>query len=83
MSSTAYCLTGTMANGQKVYRGAAAMNGVPLGSRWRVSGGPFSGSVFTVADRIGHSSGFDIAMPGDCAAAMRYGRHSITVSRVG
>jgi 3D (Asp-Asp-Asp) domain-containing protein len=79
VSSTAYCLTGVMANGQRVFRGAVAMNGVPLGSRWRVVE---TGEVFVVADRIGHGSGFDIAMPGDCDGARRYGRRTITVERV-
>jgi 3D (Asp-Asp-Asp) domain-containing protein len=79
VSSTAYCLTGTMANGQRVYRGAVAMNGVPMGSRWQVVE---TGAVYTVADRIGHSSGFDIAMPGDCSGARAYGRRTITVRRV-
>ena len=78
VESTAYCLTGTMANGQRVYRGAVAMNGVPLGSVWQVDGG----GTYTVADRIGHSSQFDIAMPGDCAGAIAYGRRVITVRRV-
>jgi 3D (Asp-Asp-Asp) domain-containing protein len=79
VSSTAYCLTGTMANGQRVFRGAVAMNGVPMGSRWRVVE---TGEVYVVADRVGHSSGFDIAMPADCAAAVRYGRRTVTVERV-
>lgn len=83
VSSTAYCLTGTMANGQRVYRGAVAMNGVPFGTRYRIIDGPLAGQVLTVADRIGHSSQFDIAMPGDCAAARRYGRRTITVEHVG
>lgn len=80
VTSTAYCLTGTMANGQPTHHGAAAMNGVPLGSQWEVVG---TDHVYTVADRIGHGSQFDIAMPGDCAAARAYGRRTITVRRVG
>lgn len=82
VSSTAYCLTGTMANGQRVHDGAVAMNGVGFGVRWRVLSGPMAGRVFTVKDRIGHSSQFDIAMPGRCDAARRYGRHTITIERV-
>lgn len=78
VQSTAYCLTGTMANGQRTYRGAVAMNGVPLGSQWMTN----TGAVYTVADRIGHSSQFDIAMPGDCAAARAYGRRVIKVRRI-
>lgn len=80
VSSTAYCLTGTMANGQRAARGYVAMNGVPMGSRWQVVE---TGATYTVGDRIGHSSQFDIAMPGDCAAARAYGRRTIHVRRVG
>ena len=79
VTSTAYCLTGHMANGQPTYAGAVAMNDVPLGSQWEVEG---TGHVYTVADRIGHGSQFDIAMPGDCAAARAYGRRTITIRRV-
>ncbi len=78
VTSTAYCLTGTMANGQRAHAGAVAMNGVPLGSVWAVDGA----GTYTVADRIGHGSQFDIAMPGDCGAAIAYGRRTITVRRV-
>lgn len=80
VSSTAFCLTGTMANGQRVFAGAVAMNGEPFGSRWRVVD---TGRVYVVADRIGHSSQFDIAMPGDCAGAIRYGRRTIRIERAG
>jgi hypothetical protein len=82
VSSTAYCLTGTMASGRRVYWGAVAMNGVPLGSRWAVLSGPWAGRVLTVEDRIGHGSGFDVAMPGSCGAARSYGRRAIQVRRV-
>lgn len=79
VSSTAHCLTGTTASGVPARWGTAAMNGVPLGSVWRVHGG----GTYVITDRIGHSSGFDIAMPGDCAAAGAYGRRTITVGRIG
>lgn len=82
VSSTAYCLTGTMANGRRVYSGAVAMNGVPFGSRWEVLSGPWAGRVLTVADRIGHGSQFDVAMPGNCRAAINYGRRTIKIRRV-
>lgn len=81
VTSTAYCLTGTMANGQAVYDGAVAMNGVPLGAQYEVLSGPYAGSVLTVADRIGHGSSFDIAMPGRCDDAIAYGRRTIQVRR--
>lgn len=82
VESTAYCLTGTMASGKPVYEGAAAMNGVPLGSKYRVVDGPEAGKIYTIEDRIGHSSEFDIAFPGDCEAAMQYGRRTINIAPV-
>lgn len=79
VSSTAYCLTGTMANGERAHAGAVAMNGVRFGTRFEVLTGPQAGQVLTVKDRIGHGSQFDVAMPGDCAAARQYGRRSISI----
>lgn len=80
--STAYCLTGQMASGRRVYTGAAAMNGVPLGVRYRVLSGPAAGRVFTIEDRIGSGSQFDIAYPGDCYSARQYGSRTISVERM-
>ncbi len=82
VESTAYCLTGTMASGKAVYDGAAAMNGVPLGTKYQVVNGPEAGKIFTIEDRIGHSSDFDIAYPGDCDAAIEYGRRVINIEPV-
>ena len=82
VDSTAYCLSGAMANGQRAHTGAAAMNGVPLGTKFRVKTGPLRGEVFTVKDRVGHGSEFDIAMPDRCSAASRYGRRVINIRRV-
>ena len=78
VSSTAYCLRTPTADGGRGYVGSAAMNGVPLGSRWRVVE---TGREYTINDRIGHGSGFDIWMP-TCEAAIQYGRRTITVERV-
>lgn len=82
VESTAYCLTGTMASGKEVYEGAAAMNGVPLGSKYQILNGPEAGNVYTIEDRISHSSEFDIAYPGDCDAAIEYGRRTIKIEPV-
>ena len=82
VSSTAYCLTGRMASGRNTYWGAAAMNGVPLGSRYRVIDGPRAGSTLVVEDRIGHGSAFDVAYPGNCGAARAYGRRTISIQQV-
>lgn len=80
--STAYCLSGRMANGQYAHRGAAAMNGVPLGTRFRVMTGPLRGKILTVKDRVGHGSEFDVAMPNNCSSARRYGRRTVNLRRV-
>lgn len=82
VESTAYCLTGTMASGKAVYEGAAAMNGVPLGAQYQVVDGPQAGTIYTIEDRISHSSDFDIAFPGDCEAAIQYGRRTINIEPV-
>lgn len=82
VESTAYCLTGTMASGKQVYEGAAAMNGVPLGSKYQIVNGPEAGKIYTIEDRISHSSEFDIAYPGDCDAAIEYGRRIIKIEPV-
>ncbi len=82
VESTAYCLTGYMANGQRAHTGAVAMDGVPLGTKFRVKSGPLEGEVLTVKDRVGWGSDFDIAMPDRCRAAYRYGRRTINIRRV-
>ena len=82
VESTAYCLNGYMANGQRTHTGAAAMNGVPLGTKFRVRSGPLQGSVLTVKDRVGYGSDFDIAMPDACRQAYNYGRRTINIRRV-
>lgn len=82
-NSTAYCETGLMANGQHTYRGAVAGNLWKLGTRLRVSDSPYGPGVFTVADRIGHSSQLDFAMPGDCTGALRWGRRDVHVEVLG
>lgn len=82
VESTAYCLTGYMANGQRTHTGAAAMNGVPLGTKFRVRTGPMKGEVLTVKDRIGYGSDFDVAFPGRCSAAYRYGRRVVNIRRI-
>lgn len=81
MSSTAYCLTGAMASGRRTYRGAVASNDYPLGTRLRVSDGPYGAGVVTVEDRIGHGTELDFAMPGDCAGARAYGRRAVVEAR--
>ncbi|MGH2556396.1 MAG: hypothetical protein ACRDHO_11840 [Actinomycetota bacterium] len=79
VDSTAYCLTETMANGELAHPGAAAMNGVPFGTRVVVLDGPLGGRRLVVKDRIGRGSEFDVAMPGECRRAREYGRRQIRI----
>lgn len=70
-----------MANGRRVHQGAVAVNGVPFGTRYQVLSGPLAGNTYTVEDRIGHGTQFDVWTP-SCATADRYGRHQIQVRRL-
>lgn len=54
------------------------MNSLPLGTRVRVTSGPFVGNILTVLDHIGYGSQFDI-WQSSCSAADAYGRHTITI----
>jgi hypothetical protein len=87
-----FVVAGGMANGSPVYAGAVAMNGVAFGTRWHVVARfdratetwiDVDGPTYTVADRIGHGSQFDVAMPGDCDGARSYGRRRLRIERVG
>jgi 3D (Asp-Asp-Asp) domain-containing protein len=83
VESTAYCLTGFMADGHRTRRGAVAANRWPLGTRLEVDSSPGVGSVVTVEDRIGYGSELDFALPGDCQAATSWGRRRVKVEVVG
>ena len=74
--SSAYCLTGTMANGDRVHAGAAASRRWRLGTRLQLA----DGTRVTITDRTaaGAWSGLDIWMA-DCDAAIAYGRRTIIV----
>jgi 3D (Asp-Asp-Asp) domain-containing protein len=79
VSATAYCETGTMANGQRTYDGAVAANRWAFGTRLYAAE---LGRTYTVADRIGSGSEFDIAMPGRCSNAIAFGRRTLHVQVV-
>jgi hypothetical protein len=79
ISSTAYCETGRMANGEPAHDGAVSSKTLPRGSAWRVLSGPYEGRVLVVKD-TGSKAYFDIAMPGDCAGAVQYGRRTIEIA---
>jgi 3D (Asp-Asp-Asp) domain-containing protein len=79
VSSTAYCLRGTMANGLPVRYGAVAMNMVPLGTRIWVSRSPTGLRRHTVMDRIGWGTQLDFWVP-SCARAVQWGRRRVRVT---
>lgn len=82
--ATAYCLRGRTANGGSVRRGIVAADPrvLPLGSRIQINAGAYSGT-YTVADTGGAVRGrkLDIWVP-NCSEAARFGRRSITVSKL-
>ena len=51
------CPSTTMANGEQVYEGACAINGIPLNSHIR-----YNGRVYKVCDRVGTDGVLDIYM---------------------
>ena len=71
--------------GSSVRRGIVAADPrvLPLGSRIQISAGAYSGT-YTVADTGGAVKGriLDIWMP-SCVEAVRFGRKSVMVSRLG
>jgi len=83
--ATAYCLKGRTAMGSGVRRGIVAADPrvLPLGSRIQISAGAYSGT-YVVADTGGAVKGrkLDIWMP-NCVEAVRFGRKSVTVNRLG
>lgn len=90
VSATAYCHGTRTANGERpVYRVTAAMNR-SIGTRWRLDvqhSDPYARSWHDVELRINDTGGpsmqFDIAMPGRCTEARRWGRRTILIERVG
>ena len=52
-----FCPSTIMANGEQVYEGACALNGVPLNSHIR-----YNGRVYKVCDRVGSDGVLDIYM---------------------
>lgn len=83
--ATAYCLRGRTATGGGVRRGIVAADPrvLPLGSRIQINAGAYTGS-YTVTDTGGAIRGriLDIWVP-SCAEANRFGRRTITVTRMG
>ena len=78
---TGYCQSGTMADGQETYWGAAAGNRWAFGTRLKLLTGRFAGRIVTVADRIGWGSQLDI-FTWSCNEALWYGREEVQVEVV-
>lgn len=72
-----YCLSGTMADGQPVHRGAVATldRSIPFGAHVVIPGL----GTFVVEDRVGWGTDFDVWTP-SCATADRWGRHRLQVA---
>lgn len=88
-TSTNYCLTGRMANGERTAAadglvGSVAVNSSEwprrAGEVWAVKSGPNAGRVYQVRDH-GPAARFDM-WERSCAAARAYGKRTITVQRV-
>lgn len=80
-SITGYCATGNRTASGKVPRPgmvATLDRRIPFGTRVRIDGV----GTFTVEDRIGHSSEFDIFF-GSCAEARQFGRKRLRVEILG
>lgn len=59
--------------------GSVAVNGVPLGTKYKILSGPRAGDVVTVTDRNDGRTDFDIWMPDGIDG---YGRQDIQVKRL-
>lgn len=80
VSSTAYCLRGTMADGTWTRPRSAASNTLRLGQRIRITSrqaGPGGMRRYVIRDRIGHGTQLDL-WTDSCSRAIRYGRRTVT-----
>ena len=80
LTSTSYCLTGTMADGTQTRPRSVAMNTLPLGSKIKlIKPRSFNGyRIFYVRDRIGYGSELDFWAP-SCGQSMSWGRRPVTI----
>jgi 3D (Asp-Asp-Asp) domain-containing protein len=80
VSSTSYCLHGTMADGTGVRAGSVAHNGYRLGTRLTISPAPGGRRRWVVRDRIGWGTELDFWQP-SCSAAIAWGRRTVRIRR--
>lgn len=76
MVSTAYCLSGVMADGSYTRAGSVANNHLRLGTRVEVTASPTQSRSFVVRDRIGWGTQLDFWVP-SCAQALLWGRRVV------
>jgi 3D (Asp-Asp-Asp) domain-containing protein len=76
--STAYCLSGVMADGTSVRSGSVAENTLRLGTAIEVSAAPSPARRFVVRDRIGWGTQLDFWVP-SCSDALRWGRRVVRI----
>lgn len=78
-NTTAYCLTGRMADGTFTRARSAAHNGLRLGTTIRLVGrqaGPRGMRKYVIRDRIGWGTQLDL-WTGSCATARAWGRRTV------
>jgi 3D (Asp-Asp-Asp) domain-containing protein len=78
--STAYCLSGQMADGSQVRDGSVASNAYPLGSELEIRPSPTGRRYYRVRDRIGWGTQLDFWLP-TCSAARAWGRRTVRIRR--
>lgn len=78
--STAYCLSGTMADGSGVRWGSVASNQYPLGTVLEVRPAPYGRRRWVVRDRIGWGTQLDFWLP-TCSGARTWGRRQVRIRR--
>lgn len=80
VSTTNYCLHGTMADGSYTRERSAASNMHPLGTRIRIVGRPTGHRGmrrYVIRDRIGWGTSLDLWTP-SCGTAIAFGRKNVT-----
>lgn len=76
--STAYCLSGTMADGSHTRAGSVASNHYRLGTHLVIKHAPTRRKHWVVRDRIGYGTELDFWVP-TCGQARQWGRRTIKV----
>jgi len=78
--STAYCLGGTMANGERVHAGSVASEMYPIGTHILVNRSPTGRRHWVVRDHTDGRTRLDFWVP-SCWSARQWGRRAVRVRR--